>query len=81
MSRAAIRFRLTVGVDETKENLIHSNHDQELLQKTSQIDSNRTMRDALIAAGHAVSYSENPGGHDCASWRATLEQSLVSVIG
>jgi enterochelin esterase family protein len=81
MSRAPVRFRLTVGVNETQENLIHSNHDHDLLQETSQIDSNRKMRDALIAAGYAVSYSENPGGHDCSSWRSTLEQSLVSLIG
>jgi enterochelin esterase-like enzyme len=81
LSRIAVRFRLTVGVDETKENLTHSSHDQELLQKASQIDSNRSMRDALIAAGHTVSYYEHPGGHDCSSWRATLEQSLVSLIG
>jgi enterochelin esterase family protein len=73
-------FRLTVGIDETKQNAIHGNHGQELVQTESQLDSNRKMRDALISTGHQVSYFEHPGGHDVPSWRAELENSLTALL-
>jgi enterochelin esterase-like enzyme len=75
-----VAFRLAVGIDETKENASHTSHGQELLQLASQIDSNRMMRNALIETGYPVSYLEHPGGHDSATWRATLEESLIALL-
>jgi enterochelin esterase family protein len=79
-SCSGVAFRLTVGVDETKQNLTHKNHGQELVQTESQVDSNRKMRDALLSTGHQVSYLEHPGGHDSLEWRAELENSLTALL-
>jgi enterochelin esterase family protein len=79
-ARSTARYRLTVGVEETRGNVTHTSCDHELLQTVSQLESNRAMRDALIAARHDVSYQEHPGGHDFSSWRGILEESLVDLL-
>jgi enterochelin esterase-like enzyme len=38
------------------------------------------MRDALTAMGHRVSYHEFGGGHDVASWRKDLPESLTRLF-
>jgi enterochelin esterase family protein len=73
-------FRLTVGIDENRENTTHTNQGLELVQLESQVRSNRKMRDALLAEGHQVSYFEHPGGHDIPNWRDGLEQSLIALL-
>jgi enterochelin esterase-like enzyme len=77
---SGVAFRLTVGVDETTVNTTHKNHGLDLVQTESQVDCNRMMRDALRGTGHQVSYLEHPGGHDFPSWRAELENSLMSLL-
>jgi enterochelin esterase family protein len=77
---SGVAFRLTVGIEESKENTTHMNCGQELVQMESQLHSNRKMRDALIATGHSVSYREFPGRHDYLSWRAELEESLIASL-
>jgi iron(III)-enterobactin esterase len=73
-------FRLTVGLDESNSNTTHTNHGHQLVQVESQLDSNRRMRDALMATGHRVSYLEHPGGHDFSTWRTGLEASLLALL-
>lgn len=70
-------FRITVGDRETREDV---DHGKGLLQKDSQVASNRRFRDALVAAGHRVSYAEVPGDHDVVSWRADLPASLTALL-
>ena len=72
-----VSFRITVGTRETKEDVDHGNG---LVQRDSQLASNRRFRAALVAAGHRVSYEEHAGGHDIASWRADLPASLVALL-
>ena len=72
-----VRFRLSVGVEETKEWVDHGNG---LVQEESQLESNRETRDALRARGHHVSYHEFSGGHDLDSFRADLPGSLVALF-
>ncbi|MHC4410629.1 MAG: alpha/beta hydrolase [Planctomycetota bacterium] len=71
-----LSFRITVGDRETSEDV---DHGKGLLQRESQLASNRLFRDALAKAGHQVSYSEFPGGHDVASWRTDLPASLTAL--
>ena len=52
-------FRIVCGDQETKPYVEHS---PELIQRTSQLDSNRAMRDLLIEKGCVVSYEEYDGG-------------------
>jgi enterochelin esterase-like enzyme len=42
----------------------------------SQIEGVRRFRDALLAQGHAVRYSEFDGDHDYACWNRTLVDAL-----
>lgn len=72
-----IRMRVSVGAQETEENVDHGDG---LIQVTSQVESNRMARDAFAAAGHSVSYEEHPGGHDLASFAADLAPSLTSIL-
>ena len=59
-----VRFRISCGSRETTE---YVEHGPDLIQRTSQLASNRAMRDVLLNIGCEVSYEEFPGGHDIAS--------------
>ena len=42
---------------------------------------NRHMRDVLLAKGYEVHYQEFVGGHDYLSWRGTLADGLIVLMG
>ena len=72
-----VAFRITVGSKETEEDV---DHGKGLFQRESQVTSNRRTCDALVAKGHPVSYREFDGGHDVASWRNDLPESLTALF-
>lgn len=41
----------------------------------------RAFRDALLKAGHPVSYREFRGGHDHACWRGSLADGIAATLG
>ncbi len=43
--------------------------------------TNRHLRDVLLAKGYEVHYQEFAGGHDYLSWRGTLADGLILLIG
>jgi enterochelin esterase family protein len=45
------------------------------------LEPNRHMRDVLLAKGYAVQYQEYVGGHDYISWRGTLADGLLALLG
>jgi enterochelin esterase family protein len=45
------------------------------------LSANRHLRDALRARGHHVRYAEFAGGHDELSWRGTLADGLLALLG
>jgi enterochelin esterase-like enzyme len=56
-----VEFYLDVGIQEIHENVRHR---EDVVQVVSQIEGVRRFRDALLAEGHAVRYSEFDGDHD-----------------
>ena len=42
---------------------------------------NRNLRDVLLAEGYEVHYQEFDGGHDGLSWRGTLADGLILLMG
>ena len=70
-------FYISCGKQETDTNVLHR---EDLLQVTSQLASNRAMRDALQQAGYDVTYREFEGGHDIASWRSDLPLALDALL-
>jgi enterochelin esterase family protein len=42
---------------------------------------NRNLRDVLLARGYEVHYQEFAGGHDFLSWRGTLADGLIILMG
>jgi enterochelin esterase-like enzyme len=42
---------------------------------------NRNLRDVLLAKGYEVHYQEFNGGHDYLSWRGTLADGLILLMG
>ena len=41
----------------------------------------RTLRDVLLAKGYEVHFQEFAGGHDYLSWRGTLADGLIALMG
>lgn len=44
-------------------------------------ETNRHLRDVLQAKGYVVTHREVAGGHDYLSWRGTLSDGLIDLIG
>jgi enterochelin esterase family protein len=61
-----LRFYLEVGLMESQ---------------SMQIETNRRMRDALIAKGYPVGYSEYDGGHSFLTWSSGMVNGLETLIG
>jgi enterochelin esterase-like enzyme len=68
--RLPLQFYLDVGLLERSFNPVQ---DQRI--------ANRHFRDVLQAKGYQVSYAEFNGGHDFLSWRGTLADGLLALIG
>jgi enterochelin esterase-like enzyme len=45
------------------------------------LETSRDMRDVLLARGYEVRYQQFVGGHDYLSWRGTLADGLMDLIG
>jgi enterochelin esterase family protein len=45
------------------------------------LEHNRHLRDVLRAKGYEVHYQEFPGGHDRLTWRGSLAEGLLSLVG
>ncbi|QVM94060.1 DUF3327 domain-containing protein [Pseudomonas entomophila] len=63
--RKALRFYLQAG----------------LFEGPRILDTNRHLRDVLLAKGYAVEQAEYPAGHDYLQWRGSLPCGLISLIG
>jgi len=69
--KLSLRFYLTVGTFEYDRN----GGGGEILEAT------RHLRDVLLAKGYQVHYQEFVGGHDGLSWRGTLADGLIDLLG
>jgi len=45
------------------------------------LEPSRHMRDVLLAKGYEVHYQQFVGGHDYISWRGTLADGLIALVG
>jgi enterochelin esterase-like enzyme len=68
--RLPLRFYMDAGSDEI-----------DPAGRYSILEPSRHMRDALLAKGYEVHYQEFVGGHDYLSWRGTLADGLIMLIG
>jgi enterochelin esterase family protein len=66
-----LRFYLAVGTFEYDRN----GGGGEILEGT------RDLRDVLLAKGYQVHYQQFVGGHDGLSWRGTLADGLINLLG
>lgn len=66
-----LRFYLEAGSDE----IDFSGNGNSILPAT------RNLRDVLLAKGYDVHFQEFAGGHDYLSWRGTLADALIFLIG
>lgn len=69
-----LRFSLTVG-------LFERFHLEELPDMPSLLQSNRHIRDVLLAKGYPVNYREVPGGHEIYVFEVALPDALMSLVG
>ena len=69
--RLPLRFYLDAGSDEID---VSGGGNSILL-------TNRTLRDVLRAKGYEVHFQEYEGGHDYLSWRGTLADGLIALMG
>jgi enterochelin esterase-like enzyme len=67
----ALRFYMDAGSDEL----------DLTMQGSDILIPNRQLRDVLLAKGYEVHYQEFNGGHDGLSWRGTLADGLIALIG
>ena len=70
--RAGIRFYMDIGLMEAGPTRNRG---------PSMLVTNRHMRDVLRAKGYSVTYREVNSGHDYVSWRGTLADGLIALIG
>lgn len=52
-----------------------------LWESADQLMPNRILRSVLQGKGYRVTYQEFTGGHDYVSWRSTLSDGLIAVVG
>jgi len=52
-----------------------------LMEIPDQLDTNRHLRDVLIAKGYPVYYAEFNGNHSYVAWRADFAARLLALIG
>jgi enterochelin esterase-like enzyme len=45
------------------------------------LETSRHLRDVLLAKGYNVTYQEFPGGHDYLTWRGSLADGLIALLG
>lgn len=69
-----LRFTLTVG-------LFERFHREKLPDMPSLLQSNRHMRDVLLAKGYPVNYREVAGGHEIYVFEVVLPDELMSLVG
>ena len=69
--RLSLRFYLTAGKDEFD----WSGRGRGILE------ASRHIRDVLLAKGYEVYYDEFYGGHDFLSWRGSLADGLIALLG
>ena len=68
--RSSVRFYLEAGTFEV---------DLEA-RGTGLLESNRQLRDVLLAKGYEVHYQQPVGGHDTVSWRGTFADGLLALL-
>lgn len=68
-----LRFYIEVGLGENLSPINATN--------PTQIMANRHLRNILQAKDYSLTYSEFNGGHDFLSWRGTLADGLIALIG
>ncbi len=69
--RLPLRFYMDAGSDE----IDLTGHGSDILS------TSRHLRDVLLAKGYEVHYQEFNGGHDYLSWRGTLADGLILLMG
>jgi enterochelin esterase family protein len=76
--RIGSRFWISVGDQESQENVMHSRDG--LFQKASQRDSVRRLAEKLEGLCREVQHEEFSGGHDIACWAAELPRALAWMV-
>jgi enterochelin esterase-like enzyme len=56
-------------------------HGEKLPDMPSLLQSNRHMRDVLLAKGYPVNYGEVPGGHEIYVFELSLPDELIFLVG